>query len=1034
MPDSIAVLPPHVPILDASGDPINGARLEFYAAGTTTPRTVYSNSDLTTALGSVVYCNDGGFPVSASGSSTRVVIYTGASAYKIIVKDQLGATVATYDNVRGALDTSAFASGGGLATEPVIQITASRAQLAADAGKCILVNAASGNVVYSLLDSGTFGDGKRVRIRKTSSGGTVSIVAAGSELIDGPTGNSATLQLTNYADEYLLRSTTAGWVASSNYFVRAGQITPDMLSAAISGTFVQTGSIIIWPDNATTPSGYLDCNGAAVSRTTYAALFAIVGTKYGTGDGSTTFNLPNYNRMFLRGWSASGTPLVDDPDKTARTDRGDGTGGNVIGSWQADALEGHTHGPGTLAGTTNTTGAHTHSYTAPNQSNTMASGGADTLRGTLSGTTGSAGDHSHTVTLGSGASASTGGNETRPNNVYVRFLIFTGAASATALNFHTILNGSGAPDNALGSNDDYYIDNTNSRLYGPKTAGAWGGFVSLIGPVGPNPGLDYAWNTATSGDPGSGKVLVNNATLASATALHISETNRLAASQATYIATWDDSTSAVKGVVRILDVNAPGANFAEFQITGSMTDAGGYDTFPVTYVGGAGTLANNAVIAVAFFATGAKGDTGSTGETGNTGLTGNTGATGAAAPFSFDYTWTTATTAPAAGAVGVNNATVASLTAMVINETNRLGSNLLAILSTLDDSTSTVKARIDVVDVLDATKWLSFTLTGALTDNGAWLSFPASYVGAGSALTDGNRVSVIATPYGNRGSDGAGTGDVVGPASSVDNELALYDSTTGKLIKRATTTGILKAASGVLSAAVAGTDFQSPIGTISGLAKGNGVNALTAATVGTDYLAPPSGTAVLKANSGGALANAAATDLGAGKHAFFFPAASMTARTTNGAARGSVETTTNKIMLSTLDFDTTTQEFVQFQVRMPKSWNEGAVTASFTLSHASTTTNFGMVFAIEAVAISDGDAGDAAFGTAQQVVKTGGTTNMLYITAETPAMTIGGTPAAEDWVVFQVKRVPADASDTMAIDARLHGVTLYLTTDAITDA
>jgi microcystin-dependent protein len=854
----MAVLPPHVPILDASGDPINGARLEFYAAGTTTPRTVYSNSDLTTALGTVVYCNDGGFPVSASGSSTRVVIYTGSSAYKIIVKDQNGATVATYDNVRGALDTSAFASGGGLATEPVIQITASRAQLAADAGKCILVNAASGNVVYSLLDSGTFGDGKRVRIRKTSSGGTVSIVAAGSELIDGPTGNSATLQLTNYADEYLLRSTTAGWVASSNYFVRAGQITPDMLSSAISGTFVQTGSIIIWPDNATTPSGYLDCNGAAVSRTTYAALFAIVGTKYGTGDGSTTFNLPNYNRMFLRGWAASGTPLVDDPDKTTRSDRGDGTGGNVIGSWQARAFEGHTHGPGTLAGTTNTTGAHVHSYSAALGDGSPRSGsGTNDVPFDVSLSTSSAGNHSHTVTVASGDSASTGGNETRPNNVYVRFLIFTGAASATALNFHTILNGSGAPDNAIGSNDDYYIDNTNSRLYGPKTAGAWGGFVSLIGPVGPNPGLDYAWNTATSGDPGSGKVLVNNATLASATALHISETNRQAASQATYIATWDDSTSSAKGVVRILDVTAPGTNFAEYQITGTMTDVGAYDTFPVTYVGGAGTLANNAVIAVAFFATGAKGETGNTGSTGSTGNTGATGATGAAAPFSFDYTWTTATTAPAAGSVGVDNATVASLTAMVISETNRLGSNLLAILSTLDDSTSTVKARVDVVDVLDATKWLSFTLTGALTDNGSWLSFPASYVGAGSALTDGNRVSVIATPYGNRGSDGAGTGDVVGPASSVDDEIALYNSTTGKLIKRATTTGLLKAASGVLSAATAGTDYiVPPSGTA--ILKANSGGALANATAGTDYLAPPAGTAILKANSGGALANATA--------------------------------------------------------------------------------------------------------------------------------------------------------------------------------
>lgn len=171
-----------------------------------------------------------------------------------------------------------------------------------------------------------------------------------------------------------------------------------------------------------------------------------------------------------------------------------------------------------------------------------------------------------------------------------------------------------------------------------------------------------------------------------------------------------------------------------------------------------------------------------------------------------------------------------------------------------------------------------------------------------------------------------------------------------------------------------------------------------------------------------------------GKHAVWLPAQALVARTTGGAASGTVETTTNKIMLATLDFDDAAEEFAQFQIRMPKSWNEGTVTATFTWSHASTSTNFGVVWAIQAVALSDGDPGDGAFGTAQQVADAGGTTNTIYQTAETPAMTIGGSPNAQDWVVFQVKRVVGDASDTMAIDARLHGVTLFLTTDALTDA
>lgn len=55
-----------------------------------------------------------------------------------------------------------------------------------------------------------------------------------------------------------------------------------------------TASIMMWP-TATAPAGFLLCNGATANRATYAALFAVLGTVYGAGDGSTTFNLPNFN-------------------------------------------------------------------------------------------------------------------------------------------------------------------------------------------------------------------------------------------------------------------------------------------------------------------------------------------------------------------------------------------------------------------------------------------------------------------------------------------------------------------------------------------------------------------------------------------------------------------------------------------------------------------------------------------------------------------------------------------------------------------
>jgi microcystin-dependent protein len=81
---------------------------------------------------------------------------------------------------------------------------------------------------------------------------------------------------------------------------------------------------------STVPAGYLECTGAAISRTTYAALFAVIGVIYGSGDGSTTFNIPDYRGYFRRGWSHGSS--VDS--------------GRAIGTLQADAFQGHIHSIG----------------------------------------------------------------------------------------------------------------------------------------------------------------------------------------------------------------------------------------------------------------------------------------------------------------------------------------------------------------------------------------------------------------------------------------------------------------------------------------------------------------------------------------------------------------------------------------------------------------------------------------------------------------------------------------------------------------
>jgi hypothetical protein len=103
----------------------------------------------------------------------------------------------------------------------------------------------------------------------------------------------------------------------------------------------------------------------------------------------------------------------------------------------------------------------------------------------------------------------------------------------------------------------------------------------------------------------------------------------------------------------------------------------------------------------------------------------------------------------------------------------------------------------------------------------------------------------------------AGTGDVVGPASAAANQIVLFDGTTGKLVKAASTTGVLKAVSGVIYAATSGTDYA-PATSGTGILKGDGAGAFSTASSGIDYAPATNGTAILKGNNAGGFANAAA--------------------------------------------------------------------------------------------------------------------------------------------------------------------------------
>lgn len=166
-------------------------------------------------------------------------------------------------------------------------------------------------------------------------------------------------------------------------------------SGIVNATFlVPSGSIFSF-GGTSVPSGWLFCDGSAVSRTTYASLFATIGTSWGIGDGLTTFNIPDLQNMFLRG-----------------------SGSSVVGIYEEDDNKSHTH---------------TITITDPGHFHQEGSTGSTGAYGVGTNVTGPGYTYgqfapalkTETKTTGITASAATSGSESRPKNKRVLYIIKT---------------------------------------------------------------------------------------------------------------------------------------------------------------------------------------------------------------------------------------------------------------------------------------------------------------------------------------------------------------------------------------------------------------------------------------------------------------------------------------------------------------------------------------------------------------------------------------------------------------------------------
>jgi hypothetical protein len=188
----------------------------------------------------------------------------------------------------------------------------------------------------------------------------------------------------------------------------------------------------------------------------------------------------------------------------------------------------------------------------------------------------------------------------------------------------------------------------------------------------------------------------------------------------------------------------------------------------------------------------------------------------------------------------------------------------------------------------------------------------------------------------------------------------------------------------------------------------------------------PKGTGVLQ-GAGSALKIA-------GLETMWVPASAMYGATTNPADAQQVETTATRPDMKVLDFDAGTDEFAQFSVAFPKSWNEGTVTYQVFWTPSSTNTG-NCIFGLQGVAVGDGDTIDVAYGTGITVTDAGiGTVEDQQISPVSTAVTIAGSPAVDQQTYFQLYRDADAGTDTFTGDARVLGIKLFFTTDAANDA
>lgn len=263
------------PFFDTNGNPASGYQLFTYGGRTTTKQTAYTDLTGVGKQTNPIILNAYGLP------SSPIFIDT-ALSYKFVLasptdSDPPAAPLYTVDQVNVGLQTSTVGSSEWTAGSTPSYIGATQFSVA-------------GN------QTATYHVGRRVKLTINSGTlyGTISASVYGAATTVTVTLDSGSIDATISAVYYAFLS-ASGSSFPSGYTSGLNTVLNGSLTIPVGSSInvFAVGSVFPFAGTSTPPAGCLSCNGAAVSRTTYATLFGSIGTTFGVGDGSTTFNVPN---------------------------------------------------------------------------------------------------------------------------------------------------------------------------------------------------------------------------------------------------------------------------------------------------------------------------------------------------------------------------------------------------------------------------------------------------------------------------------------------------------------------------------------------------------------------------------------------------------------------------------------------------------------------------------------------------------------------------------------------------------------------